>query len=59
VRYTGSARARRLLARWDESVALFQHVVPKSNVAQIEDEHEGTLGGAEEAEELAATGASA
>jgi glutamate synthase (ferredoxin) len=59
VRYTDSARARRLLARWDESVALFRQVVPKSNVAQIEDQHEGTLGGAEEAEELAASGAPA
>jgi glutamate synthase (ferredoxin) len=50
VRYTGSARAQALLERWSETLAEFRHVVPKANVADLEDEHEGTLPGGKHAE---------
>jgi glutamate synthase (ferredoxin) len=45
VRHTGSERGQTLLARWDESVRKFWHVLPKADVAAVEDEHEGTLPG--------------
>jgi glutamate synthase (ferredoxin) len=45
VRYTGSPRAQALLDRWDEAATEFRWVVPKANVAALEDEHEGTLAG--------------
>jgi hypothetical protein len=51
---SGEARAR-----WDESVREFRQVVPKADVAAVEDEHEGTLPGGKHAEgesEAAATG---
>ena len=54
VRYTGSARAQALLDRWEESVGEFWRVAPRSNVAALEDEHEGTLAGGPHAEEAAA-----
>ena len=44
VRYTGSALGARLLERWADEVVHFRHVAPRANIAQIEDEHEGTLG---------------
>ncbi len=50
VRYTGSPRAQALLERWDEAVREFRQVVPKTNVAALEDEHEGTLAGGPHAE---------
>jgi glutamate synthase domain-containing protein 3 len=50
VRYTASPRARALLDRWDEAVREFRHVVPKTDVAAVEDEHEGTLPGGKHAE---------
>ena len=54
-RYTGSELAAALLAGWDEAIADFWHVRPRSDVAAIEDEHEGTGGRtADEAEEATA-----
>jgi glutamate synthase domain-containing protein 3 len=54
-RYTGSPLATALLAGWDGAVAEFWHVRPRSDVAAIEDEHEGTGGrGAEAAGEATA-----
>jgi glutamate synthase (ferredoxin) len=54
-RYSGSELAAGLLLDWDTVVLDFWHVRPKANVAAIEDEHEGTGGGAaEEAEEATA-----
>jgi glutamate synthase domain-containing protein 3 len=54
-RYAGSELAAALLADWDTAVAEFWHVRPRSDVAAIEDEHEGTGGrAAEEAEEATA-----
>src|SRR5262249_59468409 len=50
LRYTGSARAQALLDRFDEAVGEFRHVIPKANVADLEDEHEGTLPGGKHAE---------
>ncbi len=50
VRYTESGRARELLARWDETVREFREVVPKADVAAVEDEHEGTLPGGKHAD---------
>jgi len=41
-RYTGSARAEALLARWEEAVPEFWHVVPKANVAALQSAYEGT-----------------
>jgi glutamate synthase (ferredoxin) len=41
-RYTGSARAETLLARWDEAVPEFWHVVPKVDVAALQSAYEGT-----------------
>ena len=58
LRYTGSELAAALLEVWETAANDFWHVRPKANIAQIEDEHEGTAGvraeGAEEAEEVAA-----
>ena len=45
VRYTGSERARAILARFDEALREFRRIVPKADVAAVEDEHEGTLPG--------------
>jgi glutamate synthase (ferredoxin) len=45
LRYTGSELAAALLDVWDVAVGEFWHVTPKADVAQIEDEHEGTAGG--------------
>jgi glutamate synthase domain-containing protein 3 len=54
-RYTGSQLAAALLSDWETAVAEFWHVRPRSDVAAIEDEHEGTGGrAAEEAEEATA-----
>ncbi len=54
-RYTGSELAAALLSDWERAVAEFWHVRPRSDVAAIEDEHEGTGGrAAEEAEEATA-----
>ncbi len=56
-RYAGSELAAALLAGWDETVGDFWHVRPRSDVAAIEDEHEGTAGpkeGAGAEEEVAA-----
>jgi glutamate synthase (ferredoxin) len=55
-RYAGSELAAALLAGWDEAVADFWHVRPRTDVAAIEDEHEGTgaRAGAEEPEEATA-----
>jgi len=50
VRYTGSALAEGLLSRWEASVREFREVVPKTDVAAVEDEHEGTLPGGKHAE---------
>ena len=50
VRYTGSPRAQMLLDRWDEALREFRHVLPKTDVALVEDEHEGTLPGGKHAE---------
>jgi glutamate synthase domain-containing protein 3 len=50
VRHTGSERGQTLLARWDEIVREFVHVLPKADVAEVEDEHEGTLPGGKHAE---------
>jgi glutamate synthase domain-containing protein 3 len=44
VRHTGSRRAEELLARWDEAVAEFWHVVPKADVAALQSAYEGTGG---------------
>ncbi|MER3409666.1 MAG: glutamate synthase large subunit [Thermoleophilia bacterium] len=57
LRYTGSARARDLLERFDQALGEFWRVVPKAEVARLEDEHEGTLAGgkAHAAEEAAAS----
>jgi glutamate synthase domain-containing protein 3 len=44
VRYTGSARATELLEKWSEALRSFVRVTPKTDVARLEDEHEGTLG---------------
>jgi glutamate synthase (ferredoxin) len=60
VRHTGSERGQSLLDQWDEVVREFRHVVPKTDVAAVEDEHEGTLPGgkhaaSESAGEAAAT----
>ncbi len=58
VRHTGSERGQALLARWDEAVREFRHVLPKADVAAVEDEHEGTLPGGKHTEaepEVAAT----
>jgi glutamate synthase (ferredoxin) len=44
-RYAASARAAQLLDDWEAAVTRFRHVAPKANVARIEEEHEGTLGG--------------
>src|SRR5581483_8784738 len=43
VQHTGSERGRELLERWNDAVREFRHVVPKADVAAVEDEHEGTL----------------
>ena len=44
-RYTGSALAAGLLERWPEPLSSFRRVAPKADVARLEDEHEGTVGG--------------
>ncbi len=56
LRYTGSELAAALLDVWETAVAEFWHVVPRAEVATIEDEHEGTPGGrgSEETEEATA-----
>ena len=41
--FTGSQRATDLLDRWEETVAQFWRIAPKANVAQLEEEHEGTV----------------
>ena len=54
-RYAGSELAAALLSDWESAVTEFWHVRPRSDVAAIEDEHEGTGGrAAEEAEEATA-----
>jgi glutamate synthase domain-containing protein 2/glutamate synthase domain-containing protein 1/glutamate synthase domain-containing protein 3 len=50
VRYTGSGRGQALLDRWEEALREFRRVVPKADVAAVEDEHEGTLPGGKHAE---------
>src|SRR5581483_11118740 len=59
LRYTGSARAEALLGRWGEAVLEFRHVVPKADVAAVEDEHEGTLPGGKHVEPEPETAAAA
>jgi glutamate synthase (ferredoxin) len=55
-RYTDSELAVALLSTWETATGDFWHVQPRTNVAAIEDEHEGTGGGsAEEAEEATAS----
>jgi glutamate synthase domain-containing protein 3 len=44
-RYTESALASALLDRWEDAQHEFRRVVPRANVAALEDEHEGTLPG--------------
>jgi len=41
-RLTGSERAQRLLEDWAAAVAQFRTVRPRSDVARVESEHEGT-----------------
>jgi glutamate synthase (ferredoxin) len=41
--YTGSQLATDMLDRWEETVAQFWRIAPKANVAQVEEEHEGTV----------------
>jgi glutamate synthase domain-containing protein 3 len=57
LRYTDSELAAALLDVWGSAVGDFWHVIPKADVAKIEDEHEGTAAAraeqAEEAEEAA------
>jgi glutamate synthase domain-containing protein 3 len=50
VRHAGSDRGQALLARWDTAVREFRHVVAKTDVAAVEDEHEGPLPGGKHAE---------
>jgi glutamate synthase domain-containing protein 3 len=42
-RYTGSARAQSLLDRWADAVREFRLISPRADVAQREDEHDGTV----------------
>jgi glutamate synthase domain-containing protein 3 len=56
VRYTGSELASGLLEDWDRVVADFWRVTPKADIARIEDEHEGTGGGAVAESEEATAG---
>ena len=53
VRYTGSARAAALLEDWANAVRSFVRIVPKTDVARLEDEHEGTVAGKHAAAEAA------
>ena len=46
--YTGSAKAAALLERWESEWRAFWRIAPRSDVARIEDEHEGTGGGVQE-----------
>jgi glutamate synthase (ferredoxin) len=58
LRYTGSPRAAALLERFEQAVAEFWRVLPKADVARLEDEHEGTLAAkTQTAEEAAASSA--
>jgi glutamate synthase domain-containing protein 3 len=50
LRYTGSERARAILGRFDEALREFRRIIPKADVAAVEDEHEGTLPGGKHAE---------
>jgi glutamate synthase domain-containing protein 3 len=59
VRYTDSERAKELLERWPAAAVLFKHVVPRADVAHVEEEHEGTLGRAEGKAEASTAEASA
>jgi len=59
VRYTASLRAQALLDRWEEALHEFRHVVPKTDVAAVEDEHEGTLPGGKHAQGETETAAAA
>jgi glutamate synthase (ferredoxin) len=56
-RCTRSALAQQLLDRWDETVREFREIVPKTDVAAVEDVHEGTLPGGKHAESEAETAA--
>ena len=58
-RYTRSERARTILDRFDEALREFRRIVPKADVASVEDEHEGTLPGGKHAESEAAAAAAA
>src|SRR5262249_20140514 len=49
VRHTGSERGQTLLDRWDKALREFLRIVPKTDVAAVEDEHEGTLPGGKHA----------
>jgi glutamate synthase (ferredoxin) len=53
LRHTGSAKAKELLSRWDEAVAEFWHVVPKTNVAALQSAYEGTGEGEDAATDAA------
>jgi glutamate synthase (ferredoxin) len=50
-RYTVSDTCQALLGRFDEALREFRRVVPKADVAAVEDEHEGTLPGGKHAED--------
>ncbi|HZR91202.1 MAG TPA: glutamate synthase large subunit [Gaiellaceae bacterium] len=56
-RYTRSDRARELLDRFEQVLEEFRYVVPRANVAVLEDEHEGTLPGGKHAAEPEAAAA--
>ena len=48
LRYTDSHLAAALLESWSASAGEFWHVLPKADIARIEDEHEGTASGRNE-----------
>ncbi len=45
-RLTGSGRAHSLLERWEATLATWWRIAPRSDVARIENAHEGTLAAA-------------
>jgi glutamate synthase (ferredoxin) len=59
VRHTGSERAQALLDRFAQALREFRHVVPKADVAAVEDEHEGTLPGGKHANDESGTAVAA
>jgi glutamate synthase domain-containing protein 3 len=59
VRHTGSERAQALLDRFAQALREFRHVVPKADVAAVEDEHEGTLPGGKHSNDESGTAVAA